>query len=113
TVIANGEEARELPEFADTAALKYNGRYIAFDTPGLLIDNSPYMPVRVVSELMEYAVEWNGEDGSVIVSDDNSELVISNIRLINDIAYAPVQEFAELDRVSCEVQGAAVIMEKK
>ncbi|MGM9936305.1 MAG: stalk domain-containing protein, partial [Candidatus Ornithomonoglobus sp.] len=112
TVIANGEEARELPELCDTAALKYNGRYVALETPGLLIDNSPYMPVRAISELMGYSVEWNAEDGSVIVSDDNAELVISNIRLINDIAYAPIKEFTELDGVNCEVQGAAVVMEK-
>ncbi|MGN0163090.1 MAG: stalk domain-containing protein, partial [Candidatus Ornithomonoglobus sp.] len=113
TVIANGEEAAEMPEFADTVALKYNGKYIASEVPGLLINNSPYMPVRNVSEVMGYAVEWSAEEGSVIVSDDNSELVISNIRLINNTAYAPLKEFTELAAVSYESQSATAIMAKE
>lgn len=111
-VIANGDEARELPELHDTAVLKYNGRYIAAEAPLLLIDDLPYMPVRAVSELMGYSVEWNDSDGSVIASDDNAQFVISNIRLINDTAYTAAEEFAALSGVNCDVRGNVVIIEK-
>lgn len=113
TVIANGGETAELPEFTDTVALKYNGKYIAGELPGLLINNSPYMPVRAVSELMGYCVEWNGEEGTVTVSDDNSQLVISNISLINGTTYAPLKEFTVLAGVSYESKSATAIIEKK
>lgn len=112
TVIANGAETAELPEFCGFAALKYNGRYIADETPGLLINNSPYMPVRAVSELMGYSAEWDAEKGSVTVYDDNSEVVISNISLINSIAYAPLKEFTGLAEVSYESKSATAIIKK-
>ena len=87
-VVVNGSERRPLPEFNDTVAVMLDGEYISQATEALLINNSPYIPLRAIGELLGYKVIWN--DGEVILSKDGEDISISGITVIGDRAYAPL-----------------------
>ncbi len=105
TVIANGEEARAMPEFSDTFAIRLNGKFISGITEPLLIDNSPYIPVRGAAELLGCAVDWN--DGAVTVEKDGEVTEINDILMIGETAYAPLKVLPEQLGIRTAYDGAA------
>ena len=77
-VTANGNERQPLPEFNETVAIK----------KALSIDDSPYIPLRAVGELLGYRVGWN--NGTVIYEKDGKQTEIKDILMIGDTSYAPL-----------------------
>ena len=91
-VTVNGNERQPLPEFNETVAIKKNGEYISLPVEPLLIDNSPYIPLRAIGELLGYKVGWN--DGTVVYEKDGERSEIKDILMIDDTSYAPLNVLA-------------------
>lgn len=89
SVIANGSEERAVPVFNDTVAIKLNGKFISMDAEALRINNSPYIPLRAVGELLGYTVGWN--DGTVTLEKGGTTTEMHDIIMIGETAYAPLK----------------------
>lgn len=88
-VIVNGIESKPLPEFDDTVAVRINDKYVSTEPAAIMIKNSPYIPIRVICELLGYEVKW--DDGAVILSAGGKATRIADITMVGDFAYAPIE----------------------
>lgn len=102
-IVANGEEERVLPEFEDTMAIRVNGIFIADELPSILINNSPYVPLRRTMELLGYSVDWNEGRISVLGKE------ITDIMMIGENAYVPLKVLVEQFGISVSYNGAAAV----
>ena len=84
-VIANGEEERSMPELTDCAAVKLDGKYIAFDDAPFSFDDTNYIPLRSAAELLGCDVKW--EYGTITISKGETSL-----RTMADAEYAVINE---------------------
>jgi len=60
------------------------GRVIKFDTPPVIKEGRTLVPVRALSEAFGAEVEWVGEEKKVIITRDETEIILT---LNNDTAY--------------------------
>ena len=87
-VTVNGNERQPVPEFNETVAIKKDGEYISLPAEALLIDDSPYIPLRAVGEMLDYRVRW--DNGTVIYEKGGRQTEIKDILMIGDTSYAPL-----------------------
>ena len=87
-IVVNGSETRPMPEFDDNFAVRIDDKYISTEPAAMLIDGSPYIPVRAVCELLGYEVIW--QDGTVTLKRGAKTVEISDINMIGESAYAPL-----------------------
>ncbi|MDD6483053.1 MAG: copper amine oxidase N-terminal domain-containing protein [Clostridiales bacterium] len=55
----------------DSDVMYKNGRSIALDVPAQIINNRILIPVRAISEAMDFKVTWNGYLTTVLISTDS------------------------------------------
>ncbi|MBQ3426037.1 MAG: hypothetical protein IJH37_02700 [Clostridia bacterium] len=102
-VIVNGREERPLPEFSDGFALRIDGKFISTEQEMLLVGGMPYIPIRAVCEYLGFEVAWN--DGSVTLTRDGRAIDVTNMTLVDDNAYAPLELLS--DSLGYTVQDAS------
>lgn len=56
-------------KYGDTAIYK-NGERIEIDIPAIMLEDRIMLPVRAISEAMDFAVTWDGHHSMVLVSTD-------------------------------------------
>lgn len=56
-------------KYGDTALYK-NGERVELEMPATMIENRIMLPVRAISEAMDFAVTWDGQHSMVLVSTD-------------------------------------------
>ncbi len=57
----------------DEPFLVKNGKPVALDVPASIIDDSLAIPVRAISEAMDFGVTWNGVRNSVLISTNGKQ----------------------------------------
>ena len=96
SVIVNGDEKQELPEFFTDIYVKISGNYIAPEKTPILNNGTTYFPIRTLAEELGCDVEWN--DGVISITSGSASLTLTendDIILTDGTSYAPVRAIAE------------------
>ena len=96
SIIVNGNEKQQLPEFFTDIYVKISGKYLSPDKTPILKDGTTYFPLRILAENLGCNVEW--DNGIINITSDDATLTLTesdDIILIDGTSYAPVRAIAE------------------
>ena len=70
----------------DNNTMLVNGGATALDTPARLIDSKTYVPLRAVSENLNYEVEWDAKTRSIYITTPPSETNVKPLSLSDTVS---------------------------
>ncbi len=88
-ILGEGDILLGIPK--NNALLRFNGKAVETDVLPVIENGRTLVPIRVISELLEAPVVWNGDDKTVFIEKDSVEikLAIDNTNaIVNNEAYS-------------------------
>ena len=106
-----------------------NDTEMVTDAPIIIENDRTLVPVRAISEYLDYTVDWDNDTQTVVISKTNTEVELhigddaffvdgilqstdTAPQIINDLTYVPAEFFAEVTE-SATVDGTSLVVTAK
>ena len=80
----------------DSNTMLVNGGATSLDAPARLIDEKTYVPLRAVSENLNYEVEWDGKTRSIYINTPLCETDVKNMTLTDTVSDGDVKKIVSI-----------------